>query len=93
MSHPVCDADRMKIKNSSWLGLAPVETIARFGAARLVRNLDGRHDLIGGMPADHSAAREWCSLFAPQIVFATPTQTTNSSRHRWPHCQWSRRRL
>jgi hypothetical protein len=60
----------MKLTNSSWLGLTSVETIARFGAARLVRKLDGRHELIGGTPAEHSAAREWCSLFAPKIVFS-----------------------
>jgi hypothetical protein len=59
----------MKLTNSSWLGLAPVETIARFGTARLVRKLDGRHELIGGTAEHHAAAREWCSLFAPEIVF------------------------
>jgi len=57
----------MKLTNSSWLGLTSVETIARFGAARLVRKLDGRHELIGGTPAEHSAARDWCSLFAPKM--------------------------
>jgi hypothetical protein len=63
----------MKLTNSSWLGLAPVETIARFGAARLVRKLDGRHELIGGTLPEHSAAREWCSRLAPEIVFTGTT--------------------
>ena len=60
----------MKLTKSIWLGLSPVETIARFGAARLVRKLDGRHELIGGTAEDHAAAREWCSLFAPEIKTA-----------------------
>jgi hypothetical protein len=60
----------MKLKNSSWLGLAPLETIAYFGPARLVRHVDGRHELIDGTPAHHTAAREWCSMFAPEIVFS-----------------------
>jgi len=63
----------MKIKNYSWLIPAPAETIAHFGAARLVRNFDGRHELIGGTAEHQAAAREWCSLFAPEIVFGCPT--------------------
>lgn len=43
--------------------------IARFGPARLVKNFDGRHELIGGTAEHHAAAREWCSLFAPEVVF------------------------
>jgi hypothetical protein len=41
MSNRLSQPGGMKSSNSSWLGLSPVETIARFGAARLVRNLDG----------------------------------------------------
>jgi hypothetical protein len=45
--------------------------------ARLVRQLDGRHELIGGTPEQHAAAREWCALFAPQVVFSsTPRRAT-----------------
>jgi hypothetical protein len=33
-------------------------TIASCGAARLVRHPDGRHELIGGTPAQHAAACE-----------------------------------
>jgi hypothetical protein len=68
----------MKIKKSSQLPLVALmfqtTTVARFGPARLVRHLDGRHELIGGTPATHSAAREWCSLFAPEIVFSGTTR-------------------
>jgi hypothetical protein len=51
--------------------------IAMFGTARLVRQPDGRHELLGGTAADCTAAREWCSLFAPEVVFSTP----RPSRH------------
>ena len=43
--------------------------IAIFGRARLVRQPNGRHELMGGSDADGTEAREWCSLFAPEIVF------------------------
>jgi len=43
-------------------------TIARFGAARLVRHFDGPYELVGGTVEDRAAAREWCSLFAPKVV-------------------------
>ena len=63
----------MKIKNRHQLPLVALvfqtTTIARFGPARLVKNFDGRHELIGGTAEHHAAAREWCSLFAPEVVF------------------------
>ena len=74
MSNPVCDTGRMKLINSLWLGQTTGETLATFGAARLVKKLDGKIELIGGTADDHAAAREWCSLFAPDVVF------TSSSR-------------
>jgi hypothetical protein len=43
--------------------------IRRFGTARLVRQHHGQHELIGGTPADRTAAFEWVSLFAHEIVF------------------------
>ena len=45
-------------------------TIARFGPARLIKHFDGPYELIGGTPADQAAAREWCSMFAPGVVFS-----------------------
>ena len=42
--------------------------LATFGTARLVRKSDGKHELIGGTADDHAAAREWCSLFAHEVV-------------------------
>ena len=47
------------------------EIIARFGAARLIRKPDGRHELIGGTPADHTDALEWCSMFHHDLVFSS----------------------
>jgi len=55
------------------------QIIAAFGTARLVKNSDGRHELIGGTANDHAAAREWCSLFAHEVVFTSMTPRRNSA--------------
>jgi len=39
------------------------ELIATFGAARLVRKLDGTCELRGGTPEDQQEARQWMSMF------------------------------
>ena len=46
------------------------ETIAVFGAARLVKQLDGKIQLLGGTPEDRRAAREWCSMFLHEAAVA-----------------------
>jgi hypothetical protein len=46
--------------------------IQKFGAAKLVRHADGKHELIGGTTADVAEAKEWVSLFAHEIVFSRP---------------------
>ena len=51
---------------------AGCRVIAAFGPARLVRRPDGRHELLGGTEAERAQAREWCSLFAAEVVFSTP---------------------
>ena len=43
--------------------------IRHFGQATLYRLPNGRHQLVGGTGADRSAAIEWASLFAHEIVF------------------------
>ena len=48
---------------------SPSTLIRRFGAARLVRHRNGEHELIGGNTGDRTAAYEWVSLFAHEIVF------------------------
>ena len=69
----------MKLINSLWLGQTTGETIAIFGAARLVKKLDGKIELFGGTEDDHAAAREWCSLFAPEVVFSSTTSRRKSA--------------
>jgi len=44
--------------------------IQQFGAARLVKHLNGQHELIGGSTADRAEAFEWVTLFAHEIVFS-----------------------
>jgi len=73
-SNGLCDADAMKNKRTHQTPLhalvfQPI-TIARFGPARLIKHFDGPYELIGGTPADQAAAREWCSMFAPGVVFS-----------------------
>jgi len=45
------------------------EVVRQFGDAVLIRNSNGQHELIGGTNADRTAAFEWVSLFAHEIVF------------------------
>ena len=58
----------MKLKN-----LIPLryrtKLVRQFGQAKLIRKPNGQHELIGGTEADRSAAFEWTSLFAHEIVF------------------------
>ena len=46
------------------------ETIAVFGAARLLKHRGGQFELRGGTPDDRRAAREWGLLFEHDAVFA-----------------------
>lgn len=43
--------------------------VRQFGQAKLVKLPNGEHELIGGSDADRTAAVEWVSLFASEIVF------------------------
>ena len=62
------------------------ELIASFGAARLVRYLNGKFELRGGTDADRAQAREWCSLFLHGAVFtySSPRVRPTASRHLQP---------
>jgi hypothetical protein len=42
--------------------------IASFGQGELVRTTAGRYELRGGTRVDLSEAREWASLFMPEVV-------------------------
>ena len=73
MSNWLCQADGMKINRTYRIPLHtlnfPPTTIARFGTASLVRHFDGPYELVGGTPEDRADAHEFCSLFAPDVVF------------------------
>ena len=75
----------MKLKN-----LIPLryrtKLIRQFGQAKLIHKPNGQHELIGGTDADRTAAFEWTSLFAHEIVF------THFHREAAAHCR-SRRKL
>jgi hypothetical protein len=43
--------------------------IRQFGEAKLVKLPNDQHELIGGTDQDRTAAFEWASLFAHEIVF------------------------
>lgn len=45
------------------------QVVRQFGDAKVVRLPNGQHELLGGTDADRSAAFEWSSLFAHEIVF------------------------
>jgi hypothetical protein len=47
----------------------PWKIINHFGNALLVQWTDGKHELVGGSDGDYTAAKEWVSLFAHDIVF------------------------
>ena len=52
--------------------LNTAKVINRFGGAWLIRRANGRHELIGGTDGDFTAAKEWASLFANDVVFNRP---------------------
>jgi hypothetical protein len=64
------DAPRMKTLAEFTRIETDGELIIRFGAGRLVRLTNGRLELRGGTPADHTAAKEWISLFHHEACFS-----------------------
>ena len=73
--------------------------IASFGQARLVRNANGRVELLGGSPTDRADAQEWISLFLHDAVLQkSPTFSSEPKplpcerkriRHAPPQTFWS----
>ncbi len=45
------------------------QAVRQFGAAKLIHQPNGQHELVGGADADHADAFEWSPLFAHEIVF------------------------
>ncbi len=84
MSNPIIHAGGVKIKRTYQVPLTALifqpTTIAWFGPARLIKHFDGPYELVGGSPADQAAAREWCSLFAPEVVFTSARRKNSVMR-------------
>ena len=72
MSYPTCHNAYMKLNRLNWLRRKEGGALATLGGARLVKHLDGKIELIGGTPADHTAAKEWISLFLHDAVVSFP---------------------
>ena len=69
------------------------KVIQRFGGAKLIRQRNGQHELIGGSNADRTAAFEWVSLFAHEIVFTHFHREADGCRRAglgWPGLQLAR---
>ena len=47
------------------------QIVRLFGDAKLICHSNGQYEFVGGSPDDHAAAREWCSLFAHEVVFTS----------------------
>jgi hypothetical protein len=58
----------MTLNPLAWFKRDESETLAIFGEARLIRQLTGRIELIGGTADDRTAAKEWSSLFLHEAV-------------------------
>ena len=76
MSNPLRHNAHMKLKMLDWLTRNKGETLAYFGDARLVKQLSGNIELIGGSPDDHTAAKEWVSLFLHTAAISFPPSPT-----------------
>ena len=67
----------MKLKNLGKRIVNTARVINRFGNAWLICRANGRHELIGGTEHDFTAAKEWASLFAHEVVFSRPAKRFN----------------
>jgi hypothetical protein len=59
----------MKARHICTKIINPWKIINRFGNGLLVQRTDAKYELVGGSDSDYSAAKEWVSLFAHEIVF------------------------
>jgi len=57
----------MRLKSEGENGL---QTIAQFGAGKLVQNQSGAYQFVGGTRRDELEAIEWTAMFEPEMVFA-----------------------
>ena len=75
----------MKITNIGKRIVNKAKIICRFGSAWLIRRANGRHELIGGTDNDFTAAKEWASLFAHEIVFSRSVKKPEQRRLCFDH--------
>ena len=80
MSNPSRYGGGMKINTIGKRIVNTAKVINRFGNAWLIRRTNGRHELIGGTAGDFTAAKEWASLFAHDIVFSRPVKREQQRR-------------
>lgn len=68
MSDPRAESHARMFKSfSNRTPYSTVEVIMIFGRGRLVKRHDGRFELQGGTGADHTAAKEYASLFLHSV--------------------------
>ena len=86
----------MKIKRPCKITLHALNfeptTVARLGADRPVRHLDATYEFGVGTPDDHTVAREWCSLLAPEVV-CSPETSSSRPRRTFASCAFSLRQV
>jgi hypothetical protein len=66
------------------------QVVRQFGNAKLIRQPNGQHELVGGTETDRADAFEWSSLFAHEIVF---THVHHEHQARRPRKPWFAPRL
>jgi hypothetical protein len=59
------------------------QVVRQFGDAKLIRQPNGQHELVGGTDTDRADALEWSSLLAHEIVF-THFRCEDDARSRPP---------
>lgn len=74
----------MKLNHLIPQGFTGAAIIQQFGQARLIRHRNGQHVLVGGSTADRTAAFEWVSLFAHEIVFSHFDSESGGRGHHMP---------
>lgn len=68
LSNVLLHTGLMKNRLMARKGRQSEQLVTTFGSARLVRVAEGAMELRGGQSADHTAAKEWISLFMHEAV-------------------------
>ena len=71
MSYPDCQNRGMKLMQRLQQRLNRSEKIVRqFGQAKLIRQPEGRHELVGGTAEDRANARDYIAFFQHEVVLS-----------------------